>query len=82
MAGPDTLKKFSPRASWIRKKLGYPALFMGATIAKIKVKGRWHLPKEGPYIVTANHFSYIDPPFFKYAIRKPINFFGSQRSND
>ena len=74
MAGPDTLKKFSPRPSWIRKKLGYPALFMGATIAKIKVKGRWHLPKEGPYIVTANHFSYIDPPFFKYAIRKPINF--------
>jgi 1-acyl-sn-glycerol-3-phosphate acyltransferase len=74
MAGPDTLKKFSPRPSWIRKKLGYPALFMGATIANIKVKGRWHLPKKGPYIVTANHFSYIDPPFFKYAIRKPINF--------
>jgi 1-acyl-sn-glycerol-3-phosphate acyltransferase len=74
MAGPDYLKKFSPRPAWIRKKLGYPALLMGATIAKIKVTGRWHLPKSGPYIVAANHFSYIDPPFFKYAIRKPINF--------
>ncbi|HIA94847.1 MAG TPA: 1-acyl-sn-glycerol-3-phosphate acyltransferase [Candidatus Marinimicrobia bacterium] len=77
MAGPNYLKKFSPRPSWIRKKLGYPALFMGATIAKIKVTGRWHLPKKGPYIVAANHFSYIDPFFFKYAIRKPINFLGA-----
>ncbi|MBT7084087.1 MAG: 1-acyl-sn-glycerol-3-phosphate acyltransferase, partial [Candidatus Marinimicrobia bacterium] len=59
---------------WLRKKLGYPALFIGSLLAKIKVKGRWHLPKEGPYIIAANHFSYIDPTFFKYAIRKPINF--------
>jgi len=73
-AGPDYLKTFSPRPNWVRKKLGYIALLMGATIARIKVRGRWHLPKQGPYIVAANHFSYIDPPFFKYAIRKPINF--------
>jgi len=74
MASPDYLKTFSPRPNWIRKKLGYVALLLGATIAKIKVKGRWHLPKSGPFIVAANHFSYIDPPFFKYAIRKPIIF--------
>ena len=81
MAGPESLKHFSPRASWIRKKLGYPALFIGSTIAKITVKGRWHLPKKGPFIVAANHFSYIDPPFFKYAIRKPINFLGASDQN-
>ena len=81
MAGPETLKNFSPRPSWIRKKLGYPALFIGSTIAKITVKGRWHLPKKGPFIVAANHFSYIDPPFFKYAIRKPINFLGASDQN-
>jgi 1-acyl-sn-glycerol-3-phosphate acyltransferase len=74
MAGPEHLKTFSPRPQWLRKKLGYPALFIGSLLAKIKVKGRWHLPKEGPYIIAANHFSYIDPTFFKYAIRKPINF--------
>lgn len=74
MPGPDYLKTFSPRPNWVRKKLGYVALLLGATISKIKVRGRWHLPKTGPYIVAANHFSYIDPPFFKYAIRKPINF--------
>jgi 1-acyl-sn-glycerol-3-phosphate acyltransferase len=81
MAGPESLKHFSPRPSWIRKKLGYPALLIGSTIAKITVKGRWHLPKKGPFIVAANHFSYIDPPFFKYAIRKPINFLGASDQN-
>ena len=81
MAGPESLKHFSPRPSWIRKKLGYPALLIGSTIAKITVRGRWHLPKKGPFIVAANHFSYIDPPFFKYAIRKPINFLGASDQN-
>jgi|TARA_B110000495_G_scaffold82273_1_gene70764 1-acyl-sn-glycerol-3-phosphate acyltransferase len=74
MPGPDYLKTFSPRPNWLRKKLGYINLLLGVALAKIKVKGRWHLPNNGPYIVAANHFSYIDPPFFKYAIRKPINF--------
>ena len=77
MAGPDYLKTFSPRQKWIRKQLGYVNLFLGSVIANIKVRGRWHLPEKGPYIVAANHFSYIDPPFFKYAIRKPISFLGA-----
>ncbi len=77
MAGPDYLKTFSPRSKWIRKQLVYINLFLGSIIANIKVQGRWHLPKTGPYIVAANHFSYVDPPFFKYAIRKPISFLGA-----
>ena len=43
-------------------------------IAKIRVRGRHHLPKEGPFIVAINHFNYADPPFVIYAIRRPINF--------
>lgn len=74
MTGPEGLKKLTPRPTWFRKQLGYPALFLGSVLAKIKVRGRWLLPKKGPYIVAANHFSFIDPPFFKYAIRSPINF--------
>ena len=74
MIGPNFLRTLTPRPFWVRKKLGYPALFLGATLAKIKVKGRWHLPKKGPCIVAANHFSYIDPPFFKYAVQRPISF--------
>ena len=74
MTGPNFLKTLTPRPFWIRKKLGYPALLLGAVLAKIKTNGRWHLPKKGPFIVAANHFSYIDPPFFKYAVQRPISF--------
>ena len=74
MVGPDYLKKISPKSYFIRKQVGYLALLLGSTIAKISVKGKWHLPKKKGYIVASNHFSYVDPSFFKYAIQKPINF--------
>ena len=74
MVGPDTIKKIRPRPKWIRQKVGYFALLVGALFAKIKVSGRWHLPRNGPYIIASNHFSYVDPAFFKYAVQKPISF--------
>ena len=74
MAGPEVIKKVRPRPYWVRHKVGYFALLVGALLAKIKVKGRWHLPKKGPYIIACNHFSYVDPAFFKYAVQKPISF--------
>tara|TARA_B100001250_G_scaffold96604_1_gene80849 strand:+ start:413 stop:1147 length:735 start_codon:yes stop_codon:yes gene_type:complete len=74
MVGPEVIRKIRPRPYWIRKNVGYFALFVGALLAKIRVTGKWHLPKKGPYIIACNHFSYVDPAFFKYAIQKPINF--------
>ena len=74
MAGPEVIKKVRPRPYWVRHKVGYFALLVGALLAKIKVRGRWHLPKKGPYIIACNHFSYVDPAFFKYAVQKPISF--------
>ena len=40
MVGPDYLKKISPKSYFIRKQVGYIALLLGSTIAKISVKGR------------------------------------------
>ena len=74
MVGPEVIKKIRPRPYWVRKSVGYFALLVGALLAKIRVTGRWHLPQKGPYIIACNHFSYVDPAFFKYAIQKPINF--------
>ena len=74
MADPDYLKTLSPRPFWLRKILGFLALFLGSTIVRIKTKGKWNLPKTGPYILASNHFSYIDPPFSVYAAQKPISF--------
>ena len=74
MVGKDYLNKFHPKSKFIRQQVGYIALLLGALVAKISVRGKWHLPSKGGYIVSSNHFSIIDPPFFKYAIQKPINF--------
>ena len=54
--------------------LTYVSLLLGSTLAKTRVWGRWNLPRTGPFVVASNHFSYYDPPFFTYAVQKPINF--------
>lgn len=72
--GPETLSKLSPKPKWWRYVLTYASLFLGSTIAKTKVWGKWNLPKKGPYVIASNHFSEIDPAFFTYAVQKPINF--------
>ncbi len=49
-------------------------MFLGSLFTKTTIIGKNHLPKEGPYIIAANHFNVFDPPFVIYAIQKPINF--------
>ncbi len=39
-----------------------------------ELSGREHLPASGPYIVTANHFSLVDPVFVTLAVGKLIHF--------
>jgi 1-acyl-sn-glycerol-3-phosphate acyltransferase len=41
---------------------------------KTKVRGRENIPRKGPFIITINHFSYVDPIFVIHAIQKPISF--------
>tara|TARA_B100000073_G_scaffold209003_1_gene173360 strand:- start:190 stop:951 length:762 start_codon:yes stop_codon:yes gene_type:complete len=72
--GSETLSKLTPQPKWWRYLLTYVSMFLGSTISKTKVWGKWNLPKDGPYVIACNHFSIIDPPFFTYAVQKPINF--------
>ena len=44
------------------------------SIAKIRVRGRWNIPKRDPCIVACNHFSYLDPFFLVYAVQRPTSF--------
>jgi len=68
------LDLFKPRPKWVRYILGYAALFLGTLVAKIKVQGRDHIPKKGPFIIVANHFDVSEPPFFLFALQRPISF--------
>ena len=49
-------------------------MFIVSMLTKTKVRGRKNIPKKGPFIITINHFSYVDPVFVIHAIRRPISF--------
>ena len=72
--GPEFLSSLSPRPHILRYLLTYVALLLGSGIARVSVRGKYHLPKAGPYVIASNHFSDYDPLFFSYGIQKPINF--------
>ncbi|MEW5806860.1 MAG: lysophospholipid acyltransferase family protein [Acidobacteriota bacterium] len=62
------------------KKLFYYTLrFIGFIIGKtffhLKVEGKEHIPKYGPYIIVANHLSYLDPVAVHGVSRRQLSFF-------
>ena len=74
MTARTKLDLFKPRPQWVRYILGYAALLLGTLVARIKVHGRDHIPKKGPFIIVANHFDVSEPPFFLFALQRPVNF--------
>jgi len=69
-----SLDKARPRNSTWRYLLGYVPLILSQLFVSIKVKGRRNVPKTGPYIIAANHFSTADPFYILAGIMKPISF--------
>jgi len=63
-----------PRPYWVQYISTYIIFLLGLFVGKIKVKGRWNIPKEGPIVLAANHFGYFDPFLLVHGIRKPIDF--------
>ncbi|RMF10474.1 MAG: 1-acyl-sn-glycerol-3-phosphate acyltransferase [Candidatus Neomarinimicrobiota bacterium] len=68
------LKKLQPRPKAVRYLANYLALFLGSIMTKLKVSGRHHIPRRGPFIVACNHFSILDPALVLYGIQRPVNF--------
>ncbi len=68
------LDSYSPSPKWLRYVLIYLSLFLGSILTKIHIKGRHHIPENGPYIVAINHFSMVDPAFVIYALQRPVSF--------
>ena len=67
-------KSIRPRPYWIQYLSTYIIFLLGLFVGKIKVKGRWNIPKEGPLVLASNHFGYFDPFLLVHGIRKPIDF--------
>ena len=67
-------KAIKPRPYWVQYISAYIVFFLGLFVGKIKVRGRWNIPKEGPIVLASNHFAYFDPFLLVYAIHRPIDF--------
>jgi len=67
-------KSIKSRPYWVQYISAYIIFFLGIFVGKIKVRGRKHIPKDGPIVLVSNHFAYFDPFLLVYAIHKPIDF--------
>ena len=48
----------------------------------MRVSGRAHIPRTGPYIVVANHTNWLDPPAIEFALGVAIRFMAKEESFD
>jgi 1-acyl-sn-glycerol-3-phosphate acyltransferase len=69
-----------PRRRVLRAVLRRVAQVLLATLSDFHLVGRENIPEQGPLLVVANHFSYIDPVAMVRAARWPIEFIGGFRT--
>ena len=67
-------RSIKSRPYWVQYLSAYIIFILGIFVGKIKVRGRKHIPKNGPIVLVSNHFAYFDPFLLVYAIHKPIDF--------
>jgi len=67
-------KSIKPRPYWVQYLSAYIVFLLGICVGKIRVQGRWNIPKQGPLVLASNHFAYFDPLLLVYALHRPIDF--------
>ena len=65
-----------PRRVPVRRTMQVLARFLLRTLADFRIIGREHLPKTGPLLVVANHFSTLDTAVLVAALPWPVEFLG------
>lgn len=73
----EWIKKYPyPRRVFIRSVLRGSIAVTGGLLTKFKVTGKENLPKEGPFIIVGNHFSFMDTIGPIHATPYPLEFIG------
>ncbi len=65
-----------PRRRFIRRLLQGVTRVLFTLLADLRIYGEEHLPEEGPLLVVANHFSFIDPVLMVRVSPWPLEFVG------
>lgn len=65
-----------PRRVFIRRTCKLLAKGAFSLLSDLKIEGKENLPKTGPLLVIANHFSFIDPVAVLHALPYPIEYVG------
>jgi len=68
-----------PRRQFIRRILKAGVALAFGVLADIKINGRENLPKDGPLIVVANHFHFLDPLMVVHLLPYPAEFIGGAK---
>ena len=63
-----------PRRVLIRRFCKLLAKGAFGILSDLRIEGKENLPKTGPLLVIANHFSFIDPVAVLHALPYPIEF--------
>jgi 1-acyl-sn-glycerol-3-phosphate acyltransferase len=69
-----------PRRRFIRWLLRGGIRTAFSAFSDLHVEGRENLPKQGPALVVANHFSFLDPVALIGITEQPLEFFGGLRT--
>ena len=77
---PDEVLIHYPRRRFIRWLLRTGIRTAFATFSDLHVEGRENLPAEGPVLVVANHFSFLDPVALIGITSQPLEFFSGLRN--
>lgn len=64
---------------WIGRSITHIA---GRVVFGIRLYGREHIPKSGPFILASNHISYFDPPLVGSFIPRELFFFAKKELFD
>jgi len=77
---PSEVLVHYPRRRFIRWLLRSGIRTAFSTFSDLHVEGRENLPKEGPALVVANHFSFLDPVALIGITEQPLEFFSGLRN--
>lgn len=75
----DSPSIYYPRRQFIRSILHTLSGLAFRTIADIRIEGKDNLPRNGPLLVVANHFSFLDPAIMVSVAPWPMEFLGGFR---